>query len=41
LKRSMYGSINRSFLGRLWLSVIFYYLANDNRSLAWIIQVLL
>jgi hypothetical protein len=34
----MYGGINRSFLGHLQLSVIFYY---GNRSLARIIQALL
>jgi hypothetical protein len=36
-----YGGINRSFSDRLRLSVIFYYPANGNRSLAWIIEVLL
>jgi hypothetical protein len=37
----MYGGINRSFSGRLQLSMIFYYLANGNRSLARTIDVLL
>jgi hypothetical protein len=41
LKRSTYGRINRPFSGRLLLSVIFYYPANGNRSLARIIEVLL
>jgi hypothetical protein len=36
-----YGGINRTFSGRLRLSVIFYYPANGNRSLARIIEVLL
>jgi uncharacterized membrane protein len=39
--RYWYGGINRSFSGHLRLSVIFYYPANGNRSLARIIQVLL
>jgi hypothetical protein len=37
----MYGGINSSFLGRLRLSVIFYYMAKGNRSLAQLIEVLL
>jgi hypothetical protein len=41
LKRSMYGGINRPFSGRLRLSVIFYYLAKGNQSLAKTIEVLL
>jgi hypothetical protein len=41
LKRSTYGDINRSFLGRLRLSLIFYYPANGSWSLARIIAVLL
>jgi hypothetical protein len=36
-----YGGINRSFSGHLRLSVIFYYPANGNRSLARIIEVLM
>jgi hypothetical protein len=36
-----YGGINRSFSGRLRLSVMFDYPANGNRSLAQIIEVLL
>jgi hypothetical protein len=36
-----YGGINRSFSGRLRLSVIFDYPANGNQSLARIIEVLL
>src|SRR5215510_14011194 len=36
-----YGGINRTFSGRLRLSVIFDYRANGNRSLARIIEVLL
>jgi hypothetical protein len=39
VKRSTYGGINRSFSGRLRLSVIFYYPANGNRSLARLIEV--
>jgi hypothetical protein len=39
LKRSTYGGINRSFSGRLRLSVIFNYPTNGNRSLARIIEV--
>jgi hypothetical protein len=41
LKRSTYRCINRSFLGHLRLSVVFNYLANGSRSLAWILEVLL
>jgi hypothetical protein len=36
-----YGGINRSFSGRLLLSVIFDYPANSNRSLVRIIGILL
>jgi hypothetical protein len=41
LKRSTYGGINRSFSDRLRLSLMFYYPANGNRSLARIIEILL